>query len=135
MASQSRAEAGQIAAKQGQDISLSSLGPLESVNVNCCTRTGDNGHRHEQHLLFLLGTNLDLIITEKTRASDSSRRCDSECWPCTRKRRAADTPDRVGAFAHPAKKGEECQWPFFRSTGEKLAVRAKTREGRVRGVR
>lgn len=29
-------------------------------------RTGDDGHRHKQHLLFLVGTNLDLIITEKT---------------------------------------------------------------------
>lgn len=135
MASQSRAEAGQVAAKQGQDVSPSSLGPLESVNVNCCMRTGDYGHRHEQHLLFLLGTNLDLIMTEKTWASASSRRCDSERWPCTHRGRASDTPDRVGAFAHPVEKGEDCQWPFFQSAGEKLAMRAKTREGRVRGVR
>lgn len=129
MASQSRAKAGQIAAKQGQDGSPSSLGPLESVNVNCCMRTGDYGHRHEQHLLFLLGTNLDLIITEK-----SSRRCDSKRWPCTHRGRASDTPDGVRAFVYPVEKGEDCQWPFFHSAGEKLAMRTKTREGRVRGV-
>lgn len=113
MASQSRAKAGQIAAKQGQDVSLSSLGPLENVNVNCCMRTGDYGHRHKQRLHFLLGTKLDLIITEKTRASDSSSRCDSKLWPRMHRGRTLDTAEYVGAFAHPVEKDEDCYGPSF----------------------
>lgn len=113
MASQSRAKAGQIAAKQGQDVSLSSLGPLENVNVNCCMRTGDYGHRHKQQLHFLLGTKLDLIITEKTWASDSSCRCDSKLWPCMHRGRTLDTAEYVGAFAHPVEKDEDCHGPSF----------------------
>lgn len=45
-------------------IRPSSLGPSESVNVKSRMGTGDYGHRHKHHLLFLLGTNLELMITE-----------------------------------------------------------------------